>query len=887
MPGLRAPADAHGRRRRRQDAARGGAAAAPSPTSRTACRGSSWRRSPSGRGRPALAQALGVRALPGLSELDAVAGYLYARRALLVLDNCEHVVGGGGPRRRGAAARVPVADDPRDQPRPLGMRGETRWAVPPLSLPAGEGRRTADSEPRGCSSTARAGSIARWPLSDADAAGDRGDLPAARRDAARARARRGARVGAGADRHRARARATRWGCCRRARGRRARHQTLQASLDWSYGLLPADANGCCARSGCSPTARHSNSPARCAQARAAPGRSWPRWRRSPSTRSCASTARRERALPPAGDRAPVRARAARGRRRDRGDARSPSRRVPRARRARGPGCADAAPARGVRGARRRGGEPRRGARPSARGRPRRRRCGVPRAQFWCRARAASTGRRRFERALARDDPPSALRARALAAWAWIIGSGGDFARANELAADAAARAEASGDEGAIAAALLVLANHRFFTDPLAARRAAAALPRARGGRRRVPPRALGGAAARRRLVPAGRGGVPARASTSCARGSSGSATARRWRGSGSSRARCATRSASTRTPRSCSRAPSRWRPRSARPTADRAARDVPRADRRGGRPRRARAATSARDPRADAAARRQLRPARGSSCWWPRPRPPATASRPPAPASRTSSRSRPGAPRTRWRGRTRSSPRCCGCSAATTRRPRTARARSIARSGSEPLARGEGAAHARPARRRRGGRADAERLQHEALGTIARARLRARAAGRAGGAGGDGGAARAPHRSRPHARRRGARSPRARVRRLAGPARRAGRLTARVGDALGAAAFERALAEGGALEPRRGGRLGAPRPRRAQAPRHGWESLTPTELEVVRQAAAGLTNPQIAERLFVARATVKTHLSHIYAKLGVRNRSQLAAHAAGRLPPEE
>ena len=65
-------------------------------------------------------------------------------------------------------------------------------------------------------------------------------------------------------------------------------------------------------------------------------------------------------------------------------------------------------------------------------------------------------------------------------------------------------------------------------------------------------------------------------------------------------------------------------------------------------------------------------------------------------------------------------------------------------------------------------------------------------------------------------------------------------------------------------------------------PRHGWESLTPTELEIVRQAAAGLTNPQIAEQLFVARATVKTHLSHIYAKLGVRNRSQLAAHAAGR-----
>ena len=70
-------------------------------------------------------------------------------------------------------------------------------------------------------------------------------------------------------------------------------------------------------------------------------------------------------------------------------------------------------------------------------------------------------------------------------------------------------------------------------------------------------------------------------------------------------------------------------------------------------------------------------------------------------------------------------------------------------------------------------------------------------------------------------------------------------------------------------------------------PRHGWESLTPTEVEVVRHAAAGLTNPEIGERLFVAPATVKTHLAHVYAKLGVRNRSQLAAEAAGRVPPAD
>ena len=40
---------------------------------------------------PTLARTLGVRALPGMSELDAVVGYLWKRCALLVLDNCEHL----------------------------------------------------------------------------------------------------------------------------------------------------------------------------------------------------------------------------------------------------------------------------------------------------------------------------------------------------------------------------------------------------------------------------------------------------------------------------------------------------------------------------------------------------------------------------------------------------------------------------------------------------------------------------------------------------------------------------------------------------------------------------------------------------------------------------
>ena len=110
-------------------------------------------------------------------------------------------------------------------------------------------------------------------------------------------------------------------------------------------------------------------------------------------------------------------------------------------------------------------------------------------------------------------------------------------------------------------------------------------------------------------------------------------------------------------------------------------------------------------------------------------------------------------------------------------------------------------------------------------------------------------------------------------------------LTERVVHALGPEAFEQALSEGAAVELDDA----VAWLRRARGPRNrperGWESLTPTEVEVVRQAAAGLTNPQIAERLFIARTTVKTHLSHIYAKLNVDNRAQLAVQAAGRLQP--
>lgn len=57
------------------------------------------------------------------------------------------------------------------------------------------------------------------------------------------------------------------------------------------------------------------------------------------------------------------------------------------------------------------------------------------------------------------------------------------------------------------------------------------------------------------------------------------------------------------------------------------------------------------------------------------------------------------------------------------------------------------------------------------------------------------------------------------------------------------------------------------------------ELLTPRELEIVRLAAEGLRNREIAERLSITEGTVKIHLHNIYEKLGVTGRSQLILHA--------
>jgi predicted ATPase/DNA-binding CsgD family transcriptional regulator len=835
-----------------------------------------------------LVEVLGVRPLPGLGELDAAVGFLSERRALLVVDNCEHLVEEVARVAEALLRACPSLSILATSRVPVAIRGETRWGVPPLSLPSDDDLCDSDAARLFIDRAQRIDRSRRLNEDSAHAVAEicrqLEGMPLALELAA-------ARVAVLSPEAIARGLEDSLGLLTgRSHGVDPRHRTLRGSLDWSYRLLPGDARMLLRRLGAfAGGAPLDLAEEVCAGEGLAPAQVLPaletlvehslvqvgahgetvRYRVLETVRQYAL----ER-LEEAGETDAVRdrhldallAHAERQRR----ETLTP--RQPEVFAALDPEAANLAaaldhalevdPDKALR------------------------LCLA--LDFWYRARARfREADAAYSRAVAACDPSPVLQARALGAWAWIVGCWGDFARANQLADEAAARAKGTGDEGAIAITLLVLANHRFFTDPIAALeliRRSRDLGRAADDEY-VFTRSealLRGVAWFQQDEQACRAGFD-ELCPRLERLGDRETLAWFWFEQGAVRyplgehehamellARAVTAAGEI-----------------GEPTADRAARTyLALIDVAAGHPERALeemlaihretllhggsfalpwievliAQAEAASGRLDAA-RERLANLVELDAWG-------------------------AAHALAW--------------------AQTELAEVLRLLGEDDAAAGHGHCALERAREldntwlgaktqltlgrlagRRGEWVEAERLHHEALGTIWERRyllelpsaLEALAEAAAG------------RESQLEAARilGAAEHTRDELGFVARPAQRdaVAELCLRVAADLGKPVFDRALSEGAALDS--ADAVAWLRRARGQRkrPAHGWESLTPTEIEIVRQAAAGLTNPQIGERLFIARATVKAHLSNVYAKLDVRNRSQLAAEAAERLPPVE
>jgi len=100
--------------------------------------------------------------------------------------------------------------------------------------------------------------------------------------------------------------------------------------------------------------------------------------------------------------------------------------------------------------------------------------------------------------------------------------------------------------------------------------------------------------------------------------------------------------------------------------------------------------------------------------------------------------------------------------------------------------------------------------------------------------------------------------------------------------ALGPQAYADALSEGEALTFDEALAYASRARGERKRPSIGWDSLTPTELQVVTLVAEGLTNADIGRRLFITTGTVKVHVHNVFGKLGISRRSELAARATER-----